>query len=354
MDTCTAIDPTAKIATCLSGKQYEFDFCLCASGVINQYPGSAPPGDVVKVKTQMDTRRRLLQNCKTAVIAGGGAVGLELAGEIKADYPDTDVTIVHPYKKLLGKDQSHLFSDDFLNTIKNNMDAVGIKYVLGERVELPSPFPEMGLEVRDETAPVVTDKGRKLACDLLVCCVGNRPSPGPFKDFMSSALDEWGFVHVKDTLQVEGFPEIFAVGDCTSRDEPKTAANAQAGAEVAVENMIKLAERKFAAEEDAGGDIESKQGPSEPLRELPPGAAAMSMILSQGRGKGAMQSSDGNVEGSEVVGKIKSNTMYAAKMWKMFGIDDPNAALQSSSRKTVVGLEASEMWNAVQKEAEEA
>jgi NADH dehydrogenase FAD-containing subunit len=316
--------------------------------VLNQYPGSAPDGDVVSVKVALDRRRKNMKTSKRIVIAGGGAVGLELSGEIKTDYPDKEVTVIHPYDKPLGKDQSNLFSDAFLNKILGNLDAVGIKIILGERVELPNTLPDDGMIVGEQI--VRTNKGKEIAADLLITCIGNRSLPRPFEKHMADSIDKWGYLNVHDDFQVMrgdgGVHEgVFAIGDCTSRAEPKTAANSQSGGVVAAENIVIMAEN-----EAAGYDVEQRT----PLKSRAPGAAAAEMILAVGRKGGASQSADGKVSGAEVVSKMKSGTMYTQKMWKMFGIDDPNAALQSSSRKTVVGLEASEMWNAVQKEAEEA
>jgi hypothetical protein len=66
---------------------------------------------------------------------------------------------------------------------------------------------------------------------------------------------------------------------------------------------------------------------------------------------------DGKVSGAKVVSKT-TTTMYTHAIWKQLGINDPNAVLQSmyrlGSRRTIAGLEASAMWNAVKRETEGA
>lgn len=51
------------------------------------------------------------------------------------------------------------------------------------------------------------------------------------------SMAENGALKVNDHLQVDGFSNIFAVGDCTNVNEPKTAYNAGLHATVAVANI---------------------------------------------------------------------------------------------------------------------
>ena len=61
------------------------------------------------------------------VIVGGGAVGVELAGEIKETYPEKDVTLIHSGEFLMRSS----FGDNFSKTVKTRLDQLGVKVVLG-------------------------------------------------------------------------------------------------------------------------------------------------------------------------------------------------------------------------------
>jgi len=57
---------------------------------------------------------------------------------------------------------------------------------------------------------------------------------------MPQVLDERGFVKVNDSLQVDGFPHIFAAGDIVAIAEEKLAQNAQQHGDVICNNIKRL------------------------------------------------------------------------------------------------------------------
>lgn len=61
---------------------------------------------------------------------------------------------------------------------------------------------------------VLLDDGRRLACDATVWVAG--PRAHPFLRDTGLPVDEDGFVRIRSTFQVEGYDNLFAVGDCAS------------------------------------------------------------------------------------------------------------------------------------------
>ena len=53
-------------------------------------------------------------------------------------------------------------------------------------------------------------------------------------------MDERGRLKVDTSFRVEGFPNIFAIGDCTSFEEPKIGALAQEHAKILGKSMLLL------------------------------------------------------------------------------------------------------------------
>ena len=65
------------------------------------------------------------------VIVGGGAVGVEIAGEIGDKYKMKKITLIHPSQKLVHPD----FGDKFQTNIEWGLERCGVRLLLEDRVE---------------------------------------------------------------------------------------------------------------------------------------------------------------------------------------------------------------------------
>lgn len=66
------------------------------------------------------------------IVIGGGAVGVQIATDIKELYPAKSVTLVHSRNRLM-----HNFHPNLNNIILNRCAELGVKTRLGSRVRLP-------------------------------------------------------------------------------------------------------------------------------------------------------------------------------------------------------------------------
>lgn len=66
------------------------------------------------------------------VVIGGGAVGVELVGELATDYPNKKVTLMHNREQILGD----RLSQKLIKKIQDGLKALKVETVLGERVDL--------------------------------------------------------------------------------------------------------------------------------------------------------------------------------------------------------------------------
>ena len=66
------------------------------------------------------------------VVIGGGAVGVELVGELASDYPNKKVTLMHNRDQILDE----RLSQKLLKKIQDGLKALKVETVLGERVNL--------------------------------------------------------------------------------------------------------------------------------------------------------------------------------------------------------------------------
>ena len=133
---------------------------------------------------------------KSAVLAGGGFIGLELAENLRE--LGMDVTIVQRPKQLMNP-----FDPDMAAFIHNEMRRNGVKLALGHTVE--------GFEERDGGVDVLLKDETPLHADMVVLAIGVTPDTGLAKE-AGLELGIKGSILVNDRMETS-VPDIYAVGD---------------------------------------------------------------------------------------------------------------------------------------------
>lgn len=133
---------------------------------------------------------------KSAVLAGGGFIGLELAENLKD--LGMDVTIVQRPKQLMNP-----FDADMASFIHGEMRKHGVKLVLGHTVE--------GFEEKDGGVDVLLKDEAPLHADLVVLAIGVTPDTHLAKE-AGLELGIKGSIVVNDRMETSA-PDIFAAGD---------------------------------------------------------------------------------------------------------------------------------------------
>ena len=137
------------------------------------------------------------------VVVGAGTAGVEVAfcveARLRASGCPAEVTVVASSPEILSGGHRALAP-----AVEREMTRRGISLRLGTQV----------LEARASEVLVVDAASDRCAlpCDLVLWATG----PAAHEFLAASALpcNEEGFVRVRSTFQVEGFDELFAVGDC--------------------------------------------------------------------------------------------------------------------------------------------
>lgn len=157
------------------------------------------------------------------VVIGGGIVGVELAAEIILHFPHKKVVIVHSGSELCERlpVKARVYVTQFF-------EKLGVELVFNERVESASG------------RTFTTKSGKTFTVDLAFWCTGITPSSEFLKKHFSSVLVKNRSVLVGSTFQIDGHPNIFAIGDVTAIIEEKLAQTAEVHARVAVQNIINL------------------------------------------------------------------------------------------------------------------
>ena len=133
---------------------------------------------------------------KSAVLAGGGFIGLELAENLRE--LGMDVTIVQRPKQLMNP-----FDPDMASMIHSEMRKHGIKLVLGYTVE--------GFKEKDNGVEVLLKDNPSIHADMVVLAIGVTPDPALAKE-AGLELGIKGSIVVNDRMETS-VPDIYAAGD---------------------------------------------------------------------------------------------------------------------------------------------
>jgi NADH dehydrogenase FAD-containing subunit len=157
---------------------------------------------------------------------------LELAGEIKAFFPDKRVTIADISQDILTGPYDQPLRDE----LRRQLDALGVELRLGAALsELPSAPPATLAPIA-----IATADGGELRADIWFRAFGVRPH-SEYLDggSLSDRRDERGYLRVDEHLRVAGETQVFAVGDVSDADRDM-AGIASKQAEVVAANVRAL------------------------------------------------------------------------------------------------------------------
>lgn len=210
------VDLEAKTATLDSGRTINFTKVVFATGAMGPFPGNTEQTEVAGLVEEMSGAARELEKADTVVIIGGGAVGTELAAEVREVYKDKKIVIIHSRKGLASDSMGQKLQDN-LKYICDNMKIevkLGVKVTnLGEIT--PNKFMKQIVKI---------DSGEELDADFVFTCIGMK-----IQTELSSQvfdLNELGHIKVLPDLRVAGHEDAYAIGDCCDWKQEKMAAHA--------------------------------------------------------------------------------------------------------------------------------
>ncbi|KAK3951296.1 hypothetical protein QBC32DRAFT_325363 [Pseudoneurospora amorphoporcata] len=240
--------------------QIPFDYLLCATGTRLSPPGNSPHDTKPLSVSFLQEFNRAIGHpaAKHVIIVGGGAVGVQMACDLKELYPSKRVTLVHSREQLMP-----LYHERLSEIIKTRFAELGVETRLGMRAVIPQggwTLPseeELRGEGGWEKRVVRLVDGSALEGDVVVQATGQRPNnefllaglerdpEENLKDKVINPLN--GFVRVKKTMQFadERFSDfMFAVGDIADSGAHKAARPGSVQAAVAARNVVRLIEGK--------------------------------------------------------------------------------------------------------------
>jgi apoptosis-inducing factor 2 len=215
-----------------SGEVLEPDYLVLATGSSYPFPAKNAEPDIASARSRVRTAHEALLAADRALIVGAGPAGLELAGEIKAFFPDKQVTIADVSPDIL----SGPYDQELRDELRRQLDALGVELRLGAALsELPSAPPATLAPIA-----IATDDGDEIVADIWFRAFGVRPHSDYLEGgSLDDRRDEGGYVRVDDHLHVVGEDQVFAIGDLADADRDM-AGIATKQAEVVVANIRAL------------------------------------------------------------------------------------------------------------------
>ena len=159
--------------------------------------------DTLRIKTFVNRMKP-----KSAVMVGGGFIGLEVAENLRQ--LGLDVTIVQRPKQLMNP-----FDADMASFIHSEMRKHGVKLALGRSVE--------GFEKREDGVDVLLKDSPPIHADMVVLAIGVMPESALAKT-AGLALGMKGSILVNDRMETS-VPDIYAVGDAVQVKHAVTGQN---------------------------------------------------------------------------------------------------------------------------------
>lgn len=200
---------TVQVCDLGSGRVYteDYDALVLATGaapVRPPIPGLDRPGHfAVRHVPDVDAINAWItgHEARTAVVVGGGYIGLEMAEQLHRR--GLAVTVVEALPQVMAP-----LDPEMAAWIHLELQAHGVDLCLGDGV---SAFEPTSPTEPGAASVVVLRSGRRLPADLVILGLGVKPEVGLARE-AGLTLGEWGGIRVNAQLQTSD-PHIWAVGD---------------------------------------------------------------------------------------------------------------------------------------------
>lgn len=198
--TVTAIQPEQKSISLDDGTSLDYDKLILALGAVpRRLPMAAMDAQNVFVLRDGDDARSLkssLPEAKTAVVIGGGYIGLEAAASLNKQ--GLEVHVIEAADRLLARVASPQISKTYQDLHESH--GVHIHTQVGVR----------DLTVSDgHIQSVILEKGQEITCDILLVGIGVVPETG----LAEQAGIATGNGILTDFDYATNIPDIYAIGD---------------------------------------------------------------------------------------------------------------------------------------------
>jgi NADH dehydrogenase FAD-containing subunit len=213
-----------------------FEYLVLATGTRLPAPGSVVAEDKPSGVELFRAYQQGILAADSIAIVGGGAVGVQMATDIKEYYPSKEVTLIHSREHVMPR-----FHPRLHDIISKRFDQLGVNLVTGSRVVVP---PE-GYPLDGRITKVELKDGRTITTQLVILATGQLPNNGLISSLDGDIVNPVnGFVRVRPTLQFKDarYDHLFALGDIADSGAHKAAKPGMVQADVVTKNIVAMIE----------------------------------------------------------------------------------------------------------------
>ncbi len=219
-----------------------FDRVVLATGASQAPPMRPAPGSSLEgYKGVLRTMQADIKAATSIVIVGGGTVGVEVAGEINAAYPDKKLTIVHGEAGLLQPGEKRNDTPDprkyvpqptpprLSSSLEEQLRKRGVTLIFGDRVASGPDGAPLQLGPLGGLKALPLASGGTVEADYVFLSTGNVPNSALVQAADPSAVTPSGHIAVDAHFHVLSDKlNAYALGDVASVPAWKTLVNAEA------------------------------------------------------------------------------------------------------------------------------
>lgn len=189
---------TVTISTAEGERVLNYDHLVLATGT-RAKDGQVPwkgNGTNEEIMTLLRETTEKVKNAKHIVVAGAGATGVEVAGELRYEFKDKDVI-------LLSGEPNILRGDAIAGNAENELKKLGVQVKTDAKVASANTLP-------DGKTEVVLENGEKITTDLYLPTMGMTPNTEYLPE---KVLKENKFVAIDEFYKVKNVESVWAAGD---------------------------------------------------------------------------------------------------------------------------------------------
>ncbi|KAI1191222.1 FAD/NAD(P)-binding domain-containing protein [Nemania serpens] len=223
-----------------------YDFFIAATGLRRVWPvvpqALTRETYLAEVGAHCD---RVLNSTAPILVVGGGAVGIEMAAELKHTKPSVQVTLAHSRDKLLSAEP---LPDMVKDCALELAEQAGVEVLLSHRLASSTPTKSADGALLYE---VEFTNGHKMVASEVITAISNSIPSSSY--LPQDALDGDGYVNVRPTMQLPaGVPNAeshFAVGDVIRWSGIKRCGGALYEGKIAAANVHQIMQQELDGKE---------------------------------------------------------------------------------------------------------
>jgi NADH dehydrogenase FAD-containing subunit len=215
-----------------SGADLSPDYLVLATGSGYPFPAKSDLASTEAAHGKIRGTHAALAAADRVLLVGAGPVGIELAGEIKAVWPDKQVTLADVAGDVLGE----RYRPDLKAELRRQLADLGVELLLGSPLQADPPT----VPGEPGTFTATTRAGAEVTADIWFRCYGVAPASDYLAGGLAGARRPDGFVEVTPELLVAGQDRVFALGDVSAADQNKGAGAAGRQAQIVAGNIRAL------------------------------------------------------------------------------------------------------------------